>query len=101
MCIRDSFGSIWIADRTGFAPRPGGASWVQIWGLSLLAGIGFTMSLFIGGLAFPNDPLLVDEVKIGVLAGSVLSALAGYAVLRLAPRKPLRVVARPSQHVKG
>ena len=95
------FGSIWIADRTGFAPRPGGASWVQIWGLSLLAGIGFTMSLFIGGLAFPNDPLLVDEVKIGVLAGSVLSALAGYAVLRLAPRKPLRVVARPSQHVKG
>lgn len=86
------FGSVWIADRTGFAPRPGGASWVQIWGLSLLAGIGFTMSLFIGGLAFPNDPLLVDEVKIGVLAGSVLSALAGYAVLRLAPRKPLRVV---------
>ncbi|GAA0458890.1 MULTISPECIES: Na+/H+ antiporter NhaA [Sphingomonas] len=91
------FGSIWIANRTGFAPRPGGASWVQIWGLSLLAGIGFTMSLFIGGLAFPNDPLLVDEVKIGVLAGSVLSALAGYAVLRLAPRKPLRVVPnRPS-----
>lgn len=93
------FGSIWIANRTGFAPRPGGASWVQIWGLSLLAGIGFTMSLFIGGLAFPNDPLLVDEVKIGVLAGSVLSALAGYAVLRLAPRKPLR--GKPSQHVKG
>ncbi|MBM7404956.1 MULTISPECIES: Na+/H+ antiporter NhaA [Sphingomonas] len=89
------FGSIWIANRTGFAPRPGGASWVQIWGLSLLAGIGFTMSLFIGGLAFPNDPLLVDEVKIGVLAGSVLSALAGYAVLRLAPRKPLRA-SRPS-----
>ncbi|MBB3912143.1 Na+/H+ antiporter NhaA [Sphingomonas desiccabilis] len=81
------FGSVWIADRTGFAPRPGGASWVQIWGLSLMAGIGFTMSLFIGGLAFPNDPLLVDEVKIGVLAGSLLSALAGYAVLRLAPRR--------------
>ncbi|MFV0624156.1 Na+/H+ antiporter NhaA [Sphingomonas sp. ac-8] len=81
------FGSVWIADRTGFASRPGGASWVHIWGMSLLAGIGFTMSLFIGGLAFPGNALLVDEVKIGVLAGSVLSALAGFAVLRLAPRK--------------
>jgi NhaA family Na+:H+ antiporter len=80
------FGSVWIADRTGFAPRPAGSNWVQIWGLSLLAGIGFTMSLFIGGLAFPDDAFLVDEVKIGVLTGSVLSALAGYAVLRFAPR---------------
>jgi NhaA family Na+:H+ antiporter len=92
------FGSVWIADRTGFAKRPGGASWVQIWGLSLLAGIGFTMSLFIGGLAFPDNPLLVDEVKIGVLAGSVLSALAGYAVLRLAPGK---VPARGSQAARA
>jgi NhaA family Na+:H+ antiporter len=89
------FGSVWIADRTGFAKRPGGASWVQIWGLSLLAGIGFTMSLFIGGLAFPDDPLLVDEVKIGVLAGSVLSALAGYAVLRLAPSKARAGASKP------
>ncbi|NIJ21258.1 NhaA family Na+:H+ antiporter [Sphingomonas naasensis] len=79
------FGSIWLAARTGFAPRLGQAGWMQIYGMSLLAGIGFTMSLFIGGLAFPDRPELVSEVKIGVLAGSVLSALAGYLVLRFAP----------------
>ena len=78
------FGSIWISARTGFAPRPGNASWAQIYGMSLLAGIGFTMSLFIGGLAFPGRPELADAVKIGVLGGSLLSAVAGYLVLRMA-----------------
>ncbi|WP_423606384.1 Na+/H+ antiporter NhaA [Sphingomonas sp. MS122] len=80
------FGSIWVADRTGFAKRPGGASWAQLYGVAMLAGIGFTMSLFIGGLAFPGNEALVDEVKIGVLAGSLLSAVAGFGVLRFAPR---------------
>ncbi|WP_109807914.1 Na+/H+ antiporter NhaA [Sphingosinithalassobacter portus] len=79
------FGSIWVAHKTGFAPRPGGSTWAQIYGVSLLAGIGFTMSLFIGGLAFPGNELLVDEVKIGVLVGSILSALVGFMVLRFAP----------------
>jgi len=74
------FGSIWLAVKAGLAPRPH-ARWGQIYGMALLAGIGFTMSLFIGGLAFPPGPL-TDQVKIGVLAGSVLSALAGYLVLR-------------------
>lgn len=86
------FASVWIADRTGFAAKPGWASWPQIYGVSLLAGIGFTMSLFIGGLAFPGNELLVDEVKIGVLAGSLLAALAGFLVLRLSP--PRRVLAQ-------
>lgn len=75
------FAAIWVADRTGFAARPN-CGWLQIWGVSMLAGIGFTMSLFIGGLAFPGNELLVDEVKIGVLAGSLVSALAGFLVLR-------------------
>ncbi|RYD92692.1 MAG: Na(+)/H(+) antiporter NhaA, partial [Sphingomonadales bacterium] len=65
------------------ACRPGHASWVQIYGTALLCGIGFTMSLFIGGLAFDN-PALVDEVKIGVLGGSLLSGIAGFLVLRFA-----------------
>ncbi|MBX3565348.1 MAG: Na+/H+ antiporter NhaA [Sphingomonas sp.] len=82
------FGSIWLAVRTRLAPQP--ANWLQLYGMSLLAGIGFTMSLFIGGLAFA-DPALADQVKIGVLAGSLLSALAGYALLRLASdSKPLQ-----------
>ena len=74
------FGSIWIAVKLRLAPRP--AAWGQLYGMALLAGIGFTMSLFIGGLAFPAQPELSDAVKIGVLAGSLVSALAGYAVLR-------------------
>lgn len=74
------FGAVWACDRFGIAPRPSRASWLQIYGTALLCGIGFTMSLFIGGLAFA-DPLLVDEVKIGVLGGSILSALSGFAVL--------------------
>ncbi len=77
-------GSVWIADLLGIARRPGGASWAQIYGVALIAGIGFTMSLFIGGLAFA-DPALQDRVKIGVLSGSLLSAVVGYLVLRLAP----------------
>jgi len=79
------FGSIRIAVRLGVARAPGGASWAQIYGVALLAGIGFTMSLFIGGLAFPGNDAMMDEVKIGVLAGSLLSAMVGFLVLRFAP----------------
>jgi len=74
-----------LAIRTGLARRPEGASDLQLYGVALLAGIGFTMSLFIGGLAFA-DAARFAEVKLGVLAGSLLSALTGYLVLRLAPQ---------------
>ncbi|MEH3022536.1 MAG: Na+/H+ antiporter NhaA [Pseudomonas oryzihabitans] len=76
-----------LAIRSGLARLPEGASWLQLYGVALLCGIGFTMSLFIGALAFPTAPFLVDEVKIGVLLGSLLSALAGVAVLLLAARR--------------
>ncbi|AXA65358.1 Na+/H+ antiporter NhaA [Pseudomonas oryzihabitans] len=76
-----------LAIRSGLARLPEGASWLQLYGVALLCGIGFTMSLFIGALAFPGAPFLVDEVKIGVLLGSLLSALAGIAVLLLAARR--------------
>ncbi|MGN6279387.1 MAG: Na+/H+ antiporter NhaA [Sphingomonas sp.] len=79
-------GSIWGAVKLGIAKRPGGASWTQIYGLAMLCGIGFTMSLFIGDLAFADDAA-VDAVRLGVLVGSIVSALAGYLVLRLAARK--------------
>jgi NhaA family Na+:H+ antiporter len=68
----------------GLASKLRGATWVQIYGVACLCGIGFTMSLFIGALAFPGSPLLVEEAKIGVLLGSLASALTGYAILRLA-----------------
>jgi NhaA family Na+:H+ antiporter len=80
------FGSIWTAEKLGIASRPGSAGWMQIYGIALLAGIGFTMSLFIGGLAFPGNEMLADHVKIGVLAGSILSAVLGFTVLRLSAR---------------
>jgi NhaA family Na+:H+ antiporter len=79
------FGAIWIAVRAGLAQQPAGTSWRQLYGAAVLCGIGFTMSLFIGALAFPGDTARVDEAKLGTLAGSLLSALAGYALLRLAP----------------
>ncbi|CAN5211295.1 Na+/H+ antiporter NhaA [soil metagenome] len=74
------FGAVWTAAKTGITARPAGASWTQVYGVALLCGIGFTMSLFIGGLAF-SAPEQADSVKIGVLMGSVASAVAGCAVL--------------------
>jgi Na+:H+ antiporter, NhaA family len=82
------FGAVWLAVRLGLASGLRGATWLQIYGVSLLCGIGFTMSLFIGALAFPDSPALVEEAKIGVLLGSLASALAGYVVLRFAPLHP-------------
>jgi NhaA family Na+:H+ antiporter len=70
---------VWVAEKTGLAPRPDGVSWGQVYGAALLTGIGFTMSLFIGSLAVPADQM--DGVRFGVLAGSLASALAGVAVL--------------------
>jgi len=80
------FGAVWASVRLGAADMPAGASLAQVYGVALLCGIGFTMSLFIGMLAFPGRPELVDAVKVGVLGGSILSGLAGWAVLRVAPR---------------
>jgi NhaA family Na+:H+ antiporter len=74
---------VWAMVKLRWSDRPEGASWAQVYGVSLLCGIGFTMSLFIGLLAFP-DSTRQELVKIGVLAGSILSALAGTAVLLIA-----------------
>ncbi|HEY4254371.1 MAG TPA: Na+/H+ antiporter NhaA [Roseomonas sp.] len=79
-------GACWLAIRLRVARMPDGAGWVQLYGVALLCGIGFTMSLFIGLLAFPGDILRQEQVKIGVLAGSLLSALAGAVVLKRAKR---------------
>jgi len=71
---------------SGVAAMPAGGSWRTLYGVSILGGIGFTMSLFIGTLAF-HDPRYEAEVKLGVLAGSLLSAVVGYLVLRLGKQR--------------
>jgi len=81
------FGSAYAVIRAGFADVPMGAGVLQLIGVSLLCGIGFTMSLFIGLLAFASDPLIQEEVKLGILVGSTLSGLAGWTLLRFAPRQ--------------
>ncbi|ANB35000.1 NhaA family Na+:H+ antiporter [Rhodovulum sulfidophilum] len=68
--------------KSGLARLPDGVGWGHIYGLSCLAGIGFTMSLFIGSLSYA-DPVLMNDVRLGVLSGSAISALLGYAALRL------------------
>jgi NhaA family Na+:H+ antiporter len=77
-------GAIWGAVRLGLAPMPHFATWRHVHGAALLCGIGFTMSLFIGALAFPGEPAQVDRARIGTLAGSLIAALAGWAALRFA-----------------
>lgn len=76
------FGFAALAIKMKWAELPMYATWRQLYGVALLCGIGFTMSLFIGLLAFPGDQLLQDEVKLGVLLGSILSAIAGTIALR-------------------
>ena len=83
------FGAIRAATALGLCKRPEGASWGQVYGAAVLTGIGFTMSLFIAGLAFPGHPDWLDEAKIGILAGSVLSAIAGWLILTLARTPPI------------
>ena len=79
-------GTTWLAVRAGLARLPEGATWAQVYGVACLAGIGFTMSLFIGSLSFA-DPALMNEVRLGVLSGSLLSAVVGFAILRAAPAR--------------
>jgi NhaA family Na+:H+ antiporter len=84
------FGFSLVVIRSGWVDLPANATWRQFYGVCLLCGIGFTMSLFIGLLAFPTSPELQDGVKIGVLAGSVLSAVGGALLLRLSQPKPVQ-----------
>ena len=92
------FGAVWLSVRLGLAQKLRGATWLQIYAVAALCGIGFTMSLFIGALAFPGRPELIEEAKIGVLIGSFASALAGYLILRLAPLHPAQIEEERRQH---
>lgn len=77
-------GVTWAMVKSGMARLPHGVNWAHIYGLACLAGIGFTMSLFIGGLTF-TDQAHMNDVRLGVLSGSLVSAVLGYFFLRFAP----------------
>jgi NhaA family Na+:H+ antiporter len=79
-------GATILAVKTGFARLPAGVTWRHIYGIAALTGVGFTMSLFIGSLAFGTDDKM-NAVRLGVLLGSVVSGLFGYVILRSAPQK--------------
>ena len=87
------FGAVFLMVRSGLADLPAGAGWGQILGVALLCGIGFTMSLFIGLLAF-DDPAIQDKIKLGILSGSLIAGVSGYALLRLARGEDLSSAAR-------
>jgi NhaA family Na+:H+ antiporter len=78
------FSAVWLVVRLTGSVQPPGTSWLQVYGASVLCGVGFTMSLFIGALAFPGDVDKIEAAKIGTLLGSILSALLGWAILRFA-----------------
>jgi Na+/H+ antiporter NhaA len=82
------FGMAVLAIKMRLAVMPSGATWGQLYGTSVLCGIGFTMSLFIGLLAFAGEPILQDETKLGVLIGSAASAICGALALKLLARNP-------------
>jgi len=81
------FLSIFLSIKFNFAEMPTNASWSKFYGVAILTGIGFTMSLFVGNLAFVNDFNNMDGVKIGVLIGSLLSAVFGYFLLLMVSKK--------------
>lgn len=80
------FSAIWLTIRFGLSSKPAGITWAQLFAMAMLCGIGFTMSLFIGGLAFVDAPELMDQTKVGVIGGSLVSGLLGAFLMNRASR---------------
>lgn len=81
------FGFSWVAIKTGFAKMPDKSTWAQLYGVSILTGIGFTMSLFVDSLAFTDGDLYQQADKLAILVASFAAGIAGYLVLRTAKYK--------------
>ena len=77
----------YISVKLKIAEMPNGSNWLSVYGVSILTGIGFTMSLFVGNLAFDENIQYIDGVKIGVLVGSLLSTIFGYFLLLFTSKK--------------
>jgi Na+:H+ antiporter, NhaA family len=85
------FGLTALAVKARLAPVPGGASLLKLWGVSVLAGIGFTVAIFIATLAYADAPELLAQAKVGILLGSFASGLAGFLLLRMSWGEPVRL----------
>lgn len=92
------FGVVWMIVKLGWARLPAGANWMHIYGVACLAGVGFTMSLFIGALSFDSAEQM-NQVRLGVLTGSAISGILGYATLMFACRQTTNeeTVASPAE----
>ena len=88
-------GAVWVAIRTGLARRPTGANWLELYGVAALCGVGFTLSLFLAALAFPQGGAVMTDATLGVVAGSLASAACGAGVLSVAAARRRRL--RPVQ----
>ncbi len=86
-----------LAVKSGLARLPNGVGWRQLYGVAILGGIGFTMSLFIAALAFHGDKALLDAAKTGIIYASVISAVIGYLFLKLQTKKPVPPYAQPPE----
>lgn len=85
------FSAVWLMVRMGWAKLPIGATWFSLYGIALLCGIGFTMSLFLGTLAFQEDaPMYLVKVRLGVLLGSMISGIIGATVLKIALNRKIK-----------
>lgn len=82
------FGFTWVFIKLGFASLPVNVTWLGLYGVAILCGIGFTMSLFLGTLSFQNQGIYLSEVRLGVMIGSILSGLIGGMVLLMAFPRP-------------
>jgi NhaA family Na+:H+ antiporter len=82
------FSTTWLATRVGLGELPNGVNWVQIVGVALLAGVGFTVALFVTELAFEDNLVLAEDAKIGILSASTVAGILGYTFLRIATRRP-------------
>ena len=93
------FAFTWAAVKLGAAEVPAGAPWSRVYGVAMVAGIGFTVALFIANLAFGGHPELLNQARLGVLVGSLVSGVSGMLVLWLIPDPAGRGV--PAQATPG
>jgi len=92
------FAFTWAAVKVGAAEVPGRAPWSRVYGVAIIAGIGFTVALFIANLAFGGHPELLNQARLGVLVGSLVSGVSGMLVLRLFPARGAQAVQAPASH---